>query len=139
MKYLLDTCVLSEFTRQKPDGNVIHWMNSINEDDLCLSVITVGEIQRGIGKLPDSHRKTGLVTWLNDQMLPRFENRLIALDLAAMQIWGTLTATLESNGQPMGVMDSLIAACALSQNLILVTRNTRDFSRTNLQLINPWE
>jgi len=139
MKYLLDTCVLSEFTRQKPDGNVIHWMNSVNEDDLCLSVITIGEIQRGIEKLPDSHRKMGLVTWMNDQMLVRFDNRIIPLDFSAMQIWGTLTARMESAGQPMGVMDSLIAACALSHNLILVTRNIKDLSGTNLQLINPWE
>ncbi len=139
MKYLLDTCVLSEFTRQKPDGNVIRWMDSINEDDLCISVITVGEIQRGVEKLPDSHRKTNLVTWLNEQMLPRFENRMIPLDLSAMQIWGTITARMESTGQPMGVMDSLIAACALSQNLILVTRNIKDFTGTNLQLINPWD
>jgi toxin FitB len=139
MKYLLDTCVISEFTRQKPDANVVRWMDSVNEDDLCLSVITVGEIQRGIEKLPESHRKTDLITWLNDQMLTRFENRILSVDLSAMRIWGTLTARMESAGKPMGVMDSLIAACALSQNLILVTRNIKEFSGTNLQLINPWD
>jgi predicted nucleic acid-binding protein len=114
-------------------------MDSVNEDDLCLSVITVGEIQRGIEKLSESHRKTSLVTWLNDQMLLRFENKILPVDLSAMQIWGTLTARMESAGKPMGVMDSLIAASALSQNLILVTRNIKDFSGTNLQLINPWD
>ncbi len=139
MTYLLDTCVLSEFTRRLPEEKVIRWMDSVGEDDLSISVVTIGEIQRGIEKLPESHRKTELTTWMNEKLIPRFDGRIIPLDMSAMQVWGTLTSRMDAAGLPMGIMDSLIAATALCRNLILVTRNIKDFAGTNLRLINPWE
>ncbi len=139
MNYLLDTCVLSEFTRYRPEEKVIRWVDSVDEEELLVSVVTLGEVHRGIEKLPGSHRKTELTTWLDEQLITRFMGRIIPLDLPAMQVWGTLTARMDALGTPMGVMDSLIAASALSRNLVLVTRNVRDFQGCNIRLINPWD
>jgi toxin FitB len=140
MSYLLDTDILLEFSRRRPpDGRVISWLDSIDDERLFLSVITIGEIQKGIGRLPDSRRKNELVTWLNDSLVERFNGRIIDLDVATLTLWGGLTARLEASGQPMSVMDSLIAASALYNNLILVTRNTADFEPCGVQLLNPWE
>ena len=139
MNYLLDTCVLSEFTRRKPEQKVVHWVDSIDEDKLFLSVITIGEIQHGIVRLPESHRKTGLLVWLNNELIKRFDQRIIPLDAPMMLLWGNLTAQMESTGQPMEVMESLIIATALQNNLIVATRNVSDFRPCGVQVINPWE
>ena len=139
MNYLLDTCVLSEFTRRQPNQNVIDWIDSIEEEKLFISVITVGEIQHGIELLPDSHRKTELLVWMNTGLLRRFAGRMVALDAPTMFLWGSLVARLEATGQPMGVMDSLILASALQNNLIVATRNMADFLPGGVQVINPWE
>ena len=139
MNYLLDTCVLSEFTRRQPNQSLIDWLDSIEEEKLFISVITVGEIQRGIERLPDSHRKTELLVWMNNGLLQRFVARMIGFDAPTMFMWGSLTARMEAAGQPMGVMDSLIAASAMQNHLILATRNVVDFLPSGIQVINPWE
>ena len=139
MNYLLDTCVLSEFTRRKPDEKAIQWIDSLDEEMLFISVITVGEIQRGIERLPDSHRKTELLVWMNTELLTRFAERMVAIDAPTMFLWGSLVARMESSGQPMGVMDSLILASALQNNLIIATRNVTDFLPGGVQVIDPWE
>lgn len=139
MNYLLDTCVLSEFTRRQPNRSVIDWLDSIEEEKLFISVITVGEIQRGIERLPYSHRKTELLVWMNNGLLQRFAARMIGFDAPTMFLWGSLTARMEAAGQPMGVMDSLIAASAMQNHLILATRNVADFLPSGVQVINPWE
>ena len=139
MNYMLDTCVLSEFTRHQPNVRVIDWLNSIDEEKLFISVITIGEIQHGIERLPDSHRKTELLIWMNNRLLTRFNERMVAIDAPTMFIWGSLVARLEAAGQPIGVMDSLIIASALQNNLIIATRNVADFLPSGVQVINPWE
>ncbi len=139
MNYLLDTCVLSEFTRRKPEPKVIHWMESIDEEMLYLSAITIGEIQRGIERLPESARKTDLLVWLNNSLVKRFGERILPLDAQAMLLWGSLTARMEASGQPMPVIDSLIVATALQHNLVIATRNVADYLPCGVQLINPWE
>jgi predicted nucleic acid-binding protein len=139
MNYLLDTCVLSEFTRRKPEQKVVHWVDNIDEDKLFLSVITIGEIQHGIVRLPESHRKTDLLVWMNNELIKRFDQRIIPLDAPTMLLWGNLTAQMESTGQPMAVMDSLIIATALQNNLIVATRNVSDYLPCGVQVINPWE
>jgi len=139
MNYLLDTCVLSEFTRHQPNERVIDWLNSIDEEKLSISVITIGEIHHGIERLPNSHRKTELQIWMNDELLTRFAERIVMIDAPTMFIWGSLTARLEAAGNPMSVMDSLIAASALQNNLIVATRNVADFLPGGVQVINPWE
>ncbi|MBI9045014.1 MAG: type II toxin-antitoxin system VapC family toxin [Anaerolineaceae bacterium] len=139
MNYLLDTCILSEFARKRPEEKVIEWLDSIDEEMLFISVISIGEIQRGIEKMEESNRRGKLSAWLNMDVRKRFGNRLIKIDENTMLRWGTLTASLEKNGHPMSVMDSLIAASAFQENLILVTRNIKDFEYSRVPLINPWD
>lgn len=139
MNYLLDTCVLSEFTRRLPSEKVIGWMREVDEERLYLSAITVGEIQRGVERLPESQRKTELQVWLNTGLVERFGARILPLDTDTMILWGSLTARLEASGQPRPVMDTLIAASALRNNLIIATRNLADYRLCGVQLINPWE
>jgi len=139
MNYLLDTCVLSEFTRRRPEEKVVHWLAQIDEQKLFISVITIGEIQHGIERLPESHRKTELLVWLNNELIQRFEGRILPLDTAALILWGSLTARMEQAGQTMSLMDSLITATALQNNLIIATRNGPDFLPCGVQIINPWE
>jgi predicted nucleic acid-binding protein len=139
MNYLLDTCILSEFTRHTPSEKVIRWVDNIDEEKLFLSAITIGEIQRGIERLPESHRKTELLVWVNNGLIQRFGERILPLDSQTMFLWGSLTARMENSGQPVPVMDSLIVATALQNNLIIVTRNVSDFLPCGVQLINPWE
>jgi predicted nucleic acid-binding protein len=103
-----------------------------------LSVITIGEIRKGIEKLSDSPRKVALREWLGDQLLVRFSERIVPLDIQEMLQWGQLTATLETKGKPMSAMDSLIAASALSRGLALVTRNEDDFKDAGVPTVNPW-
>jgi predicted nucleic acid-binding protein len=139
MNYLLDTCVISEFTRQKPGKRVVEWVNSLDEEKLFLSVVTIGEIQHGISLLPESRRKTKLLTWLEGELVKRFGARILPLDTATLVLSGSLSAQVETKGQPIGVMDSLLAATALRNNLIIATRNVLDFQSCGAQVINPWK
>lgn len=139
MTYLLDTCVLSEFTRRRPDQQVVHWLSTTDEDALFLSVLTIGEIQHGIERLDDSPRKSELRAWLMDELLPRFRGRVLPLDVQTLLVWGELTARLERQGRPLPVVDGLLAATALAHDLILVTRNHTDFALTGVRIFSPWE
>ena len=139
MNYLLDTCVLSEYTRPKPNRAVIQWVDGIAEEKLFISVVTIGEIQHGIQRLPNSKRKTTLLVWMNDAITKRFANRMFPLDVEIMLRWGSLSAELENSGHPMPIMDTLIAATGLVNNLVLVTRNVTDFQYCGVQMINPWD
>ena len=139
MNYLLDTCVLSEFTRRKPEETVIRWLDQIADEKLFLSVITIGEIQHGIQRLPESSRKADLLVWINNGLIERFNNRILSLNTATMLLWGSLLARMEKSGHPMPAMDSLIAATALQNHLTIVTRNVVDFKPCGAQVINPWK
>lgn len=139
MSYLLDTCVLFEFTRRQPDEKVLRWVDDREESLLFLSVITLGEIQRGIERLPDSHRKTELLTWMENGLISRFGQRVLPIDRQTMLIWGSITAQAEKLGRPMSVMDSLIAATAVQHNLIVATRNGSDFLPGGVRIIDPWQ
>lgn len=138
MTYLLDTCLISEIIAKQPNQQVLDWLDAQLPETLYLSVITVGEITKGISKLPTSKRKESLTKWLNEALPIRFENRILGLDTSTMILWGNLVAQLEQNGRPLPVMDSLIAAIALQKSLSLVTRNEKDFAGTGVVIINPW-
>lgn len=139
MNYLLDTCVLSEFTKRQPQPEVVQWLAQANEQALFLSVLSVGEIQRGIERLAESRRKDELRQWLEQALLPRFADRLLPLNAEIMLLWGTLTARQESQGRKMSAFDSLIAATALFHHLTLVTRNEADFANSGVTIVNPWD
>jgi predicted nucleic acid-binding protein len=139
MTYLLDTCVISELVTKQPNRHVVQWVDSIDEDKLFLSAITVGEIKRGIEKLADSSRKNALAGWLEGDLLIRFTDRILPIDVPVMLVWGQLTANLEKQGRRMPAVDSLIAATCLQARLDLVTRNERDFAHSGITVVNPWE
>ena len=139
MRFLLDTCVISEFVRPKPEQNVINWLDAINEENLFISVATIGEIQHGVDKLPSSSRKNELIAWLNKDLINRFDQRIIPIDVSVMTAWGALMARSEQQGKRMSVMDGMIAATAYKENLTLVTRNVDDFETCGLRLVNPWD
>ena len=138
MNYLLDTNVLSELTAKDPDSNVVAWVENIDQENIFLSVIAVGELKKGIEKLPGSRRKKDLISWLENDLLVRFGERVIPLDLPVMLVWGTMVAQLEKAGTPLPAIDSLLAASASQGGFTLVTRNTKDFEPAGIPLINPW-
>jgi len=138
MKYLLDTNVISELVSKNPDQKVLRWVQGVDELLLSLSVITIGEIKKGIEKLPESPRKQELTEWLEHNLLERFRDRIVDLDIHVMLCWGELTARLEISGKPMPAIDSLIAATALQGEYVLVTRNTADFEYAGIRTFNPW-
>ena len=139
MKALLDTCVISELITKQPNPKVVEFVDSLDPEDIYLSVITIGEIVKGIEKLSKSRRKTDLHNWLNDDLLIRFEGNILALDTETLIEWGALTAHLESAGNTMPAIESLIAATALAKKMTLVTRNVSDFKYTIVEIVNPWK
>lgn len=139
MNYLLDTCVISELVARQPNRQVVEWIDSVEEERLYLSVITIGEIRKGIEKLPDSERKTVLEEWLHNYLLVRFGGRIAGMDTGVMLRWGQLTGDLETRGRKMSAVDSLIAAVALHGNFALVTRNEEDFKYSGVSIVNPWK
>ncbi len=139
MRYLLDTNVISELIAKHPDERVIQWLDHLDPASIYLSVITIGELRKGIEKLSDSSRKEELQNWLTDELLIRFRDRILVLDLDVMLVWGELVGRLERIGRPLGAIDSLIAALALTHSCFLVTRNETDFEDTGLSVANPWK
>lgn len=138
MKYLLDTCVISELTARQPVAQVVDWIDRVEESHLYLSVITIGEIRKGIEKLSPSNKRTVLEEWLNDYLIIRFAGRIRPIDLEVVIKWGQMTGALEKADRSMSAIDSLIAATALQENFTLVTRNEKDFVYSKVPLFNPW-
>ena len=136
MKYLLDTNVISELVAKRPDSKVLDWLDSLDPEDVYLSVITIGELRKGIEKLPASKRKTALLEWLSDDLLVRFSGRVLTLDLAVMLVWGKMTGQAK---RPLPALDSLIAALALHHNCSVASRNESDFKDTGVTVVNPWK
>jgi len=138
VSFLLDTCVISELVRPVPDKGVIQWIESRNEFDLYLSVLTLGEIQKGIFRLSAGKKKAQLTAWLQDELEIRFAERVLPVTDAVALMWGNMLGTSEKNGQPLSVIDALIAATASEHNLVLVTRNISDFSGCSVDIVDPW-
>ena len=139
MKYLLDTCVISELINKQPRQRVVDWIDRVDSDYLYLSIITVGKIRKGIEKLADLRRKIDLLAWLQHNLLIRFRSTLLSLDVETMLVWGTMNGQLAQKGTPLPAIDSLIAALAVHYDLTLVTRNVADFQAAPITVFNPWE
>lgn len=139
MNYILDTNIISELVAAHPNPKVVDWIQSVASPQVFLSVITIGELKKGIEKLPDSGRKALLGRWLYEDLLVRFDRQLLEIDYQTMLIWGDLVARLETIGRPISAIDSLLAATALQWQYTLVTRNTAHFAGTGIELLNPWE
>ncbi len=138
MRYLLDTCVFAEYSNPKPAIHVIEWLEARSDESLYLSVLTIGEIEKGIVRLPPSRRRTGLEVLL-DQIMLRFDSHILDLDRTTLKRWGRMTADLEKKGRVLPVIDSLIAATALEHDLTIVTRNEDDFTPTGVKVLNLWQ
>lgn len=139
MNFILDTNVISELVAAQPDPDVTRWIESIDPQTVYLSVITVGELKKGIEKLPNSRRKTVLEAWLVNDLLVRFQDHLLPIDTSVILTWGSLIARMEEIGKPMPAIDSLIAATTLHSGYTLSTRNVGDFEHTGISVLNPWE
>jgi len=138
VSFLLDTNVVSEWAKQKPDPGVISWLVEADEDRLFLSAITLAELRRGIERLPAGRRRAQLDEWVRHDLPTRFEGRILAVDVAVADAWGRLVARRESAGRTLHVMDGFIAAIATVHGLTLVTRNVADFDGTVPEIVNPW-
>ncbi len=138
MRYLLDTCVLSELVKSTPDAHVIRWFEARKAHELCISAMTWGELQRGVTKLPESKRRSELTLWLQ-QLETGFEDRILAFDKNVSRVWAHMTAQAETQGKSMAAFDSIIAATARAHDCKLVSRNVRDFVNAGIDVINPWQ
>jgi len=138
MSYLIDTCCISELVKKKPNPNVVKWFADQDELSMFLSVITFGELRKGIEKLSDSKKKQELNRWVKEDLKHRFKNRTLNINLEESNKWGKILATAEKNGKPLPAIDSLIAATAQVHDLSVVTRNTKDMEGSGVKIINPW-
>ncbi len=138
MRYLLDTCVISEIAKPKPNKDVILWLKENDEDNFYLSVITFGELYKGISKLRDSKKKELLYDWVENELKNRFKNKIFNIDFVIAEIWGNIEGKAESNGIVLPSIDTLIASTGIAYDLTVVTRNTSDMERTGVILLNPW-
>lgn len=135
MSYLVDTNVISELRRHQPDAGVVSWANSHPRQSLYLSVLTLGEIRKGLQTVKDSAFRQTLSDWLEVDLANYFAGRLLMVDAKVADRWGRLQAQA---GRTLPAIDSLLAATALHHGLTLVTRNTKDFEGIGLDLVNPW-
>lgn len=138
MNYLLDTNVISEPTKARPNEGVVNWLATVNEDSVFMSVVTVTELRYGIERLPAGKRRSRLDTWLRQELIPRFEGRVLPVDLEIAEVCGRLVARTESVGRQMEPRDAFLAATAEVHGLALVTRNVADFESIVGNIVTPW-
>ena len=139
MSWLLDTCVVSELSKPTPHSAVHAWIEKRREEDIYLSVLTLGELLKGLGKLAPSHRRTQLETWVKNDLVTRFQGRLLPVDEGVAARWGAILGASESRGRPLPVIDALIAATALQRDLVVVTRNVADLEACGARCWDPWQ
>ena len=136
--FLLDTNIPSELTRPHPQQSVCQWLESADDEQLYFSVVSLGEILKGITVLPLSKRRSGLQQWLDETLRPWFESRILPINEPIAERWGFLAGQCKLKGRPLKVADGFIAATALEHDLIVVTRNVRDFEGLGVDAFNPW-
>lgn len=136
MSYLVDTNVISELAKSKPDTQVVNWLRE-HQPDLYVSTITIGELRRGIEGLADGKRKTGLQSWLTG-LCKRMEGRILSFNTSTAHVWGQLMAGWARSGITVPSLDSQLAATAHRYGLTMVTRNVDDFKNAGVKLFNPF-
>jgi len=137
--YLLDTNIPSELVRPQPSPCVVKWLDEQENESLFLSVVTLGEIKKGITLLPAGKRRRFLEGWYIDELLPWFDDRILPVSAPVAERWGELDGIRQLQGIPLNTADGMIGATALEHGLILVTRNINDFVGLGVSIINPWE
>ncbi|MGI8991629.1 MAG: type II toxin-antitoxin system VapC family toxin [Bryobacteraceae bacterium] len=138
MRFLLDTNVISEWVKPHPDPNVVSWLAEADEDRVFISVASLAEIRFGIDLMPGGRRQDRLILWLEEELPVRFEGRVLAIDRRIADTWGIVSARARKTGGTLGSMDAFFAATAETHALTLVTRNTGDFEKLKIPLLNPW-
>lgn len=136
--FLLDTNIPSELTRPNPESSVCQWLENADDNELYMSVISIGEIIKGITALPASKRRQGLQQWLDETLRPWFEGRILPVNAQVAERWGLIAGQCKMKGRPLKVADGLIAASALEHDLTIVTRNVKDFEGLGIKVFNPW-
>jgi predicted nucleic acid-binding protein len=139
VNFLLDTNVISEWIKARPNAGAVRWLAEADEDRVFIGVVTIAEIRHGIERLPLGRRRDRLDGWLTEDLPRRFEGRILPVDTKAGDLWGRIMARGQAAGRPVGTMDAFIAATAERHDMTLVTRNAMDFEALGLRLINPWE
>ena len=137
MSFLLDTNVISEWVKPRPDPNVVAWLAEVDEDRVFLSVASLAEIRHGIELLPPGQRRSRLEAWLEEALPARFEGRILDIDRRVAARWGVFMSRGKKAGRPLGTMDAFFAATAEVHGLTLVTCNTRDFQALEVTLLDP--
>jgi toxin FitB len=138
VNFLLDTNVVSEWVKPRPNPGVIEWLASADEDRLFLSVATLAELRYGVERLPAGRTSAQLQEWLETELRSRFEGRVVAIDEAVAALWGKLLAKADAVGKPLGAMDGFLAATVAAHQMTLVTRNEMDFAAAGIKTFNPW-
>lgn len=139
MSFLLDTNVVSEWVKPRPDPRVVSWLDEVDEDRVFLSVVTLGELRYGVERLPAGGRRQRLDVWVRQELPLRFEGRVLPVDAIIADAWGIIVAQRERAGRGISAMDALIAATAEAHELTLVTRDAADFQSAVTMLFNPWK
>ena len=136
MSYLLDTNIISEIIRPQPNIQIHKWLRTVPFESLFISVLTVGEIRRGIQRLGECSRKSRLIFWLEQELPMWFGKNILSVNQEIAERWGYITSV---RGHQQHTIDNLLAATALTLNLKMVTRNVKDFNIPGLELLNPFE
>ena len=137
MRYLIDTCVLSEWKKRNPCPHVLAWLSDLSIEDVRISIITIGEIERGVLHLPESSRRRELAAWLAE-LREIFVDRIIDLSYPEISAWAAICAATDSRGTPLPAVDSLLAATARAHHLVVATRNVEDMRPSGVRVYNPW-
>ncbi|HEY1948478.1 MAG TPA: type II toxin-antitoxin system VapC family toxin [Bryobacteraceae bacterium] len=138
MNYLLDTNVVSEWIKPRPDPGVIKWLAEADEDRVFLSVITLAEVRYGIERMAMGAQRDHLGVWLRDELTGRFEGRILPVDPAVAEAWGQLIARAQATGRTLGIMDGFVSAIAALHQMTVVTRNVTHFRDLGHPVFNPW-
>ena len=138
-RYLLDTNIPSELSRERPDARVVQWLRAQAMATLFLSAITIGEIRKGLVVIPEGRRRAELQRWFHEELLMWFGGRILPVTSLIADRWGQLDGECQLRGTPLKTADGIIAATALEHQLTLVTRNVRDFVDLGVTILNPWE
>jgi predicted nucleic acid-binding protein len=138
LSFLLDTNVVSEWVKPRPHPGVVSWLGRTDEDEIFLSVITLMELRYGVDCMSSGARQGRLNRWLRDDLPERFEGRLLNVNESVADVCGSLMARRKKVGKPMGAMDAIIGATAITHDLVLVTRNVADFDFPEGRVLNPW-
>ncbi len=138
MSFLLDTNVVSEWVKPRPDSGVITWLADVDEDRVFLSVVSLAELRFGVERMPAGGRRNRLDQWLREELPLRFESRVLPVDVSVAETWGQVLARSQAMGRTTSIMDGFLAATAAVHHLTMVTRNVSDFSALGHSVLNPW-